>query len=73
MVKVYMYIYAMIMFFSVFITITSGIPCEINSDCRDHVCSEPDIPVCGFLSPVSPGIGTCGCYKYSTLEIIYPE
>ncbi|CAJ2666100.1 unnamed protein product [Trifolium pratense] len=66
MVKVYMFIYTMIFFFSIFISIANTLGCQNHEDCRDHVCIEADTkPVCAFWIPaptfIKPESGVCGC------------
>ncbi|CAJ2666096.1 unnamed protein product [Trifolium pratense] len=65
MVKVYMFIYAMIIFFSNFISITSA-TCRNNMDCQHHLCVEAgDIPICIFwvTEPdfLRTEFGICAC------------
>ncbi|CAJ2666113.1 unnamed protein product [Trifolium pratense] len=61
-----MFIYTMIFFFSIFISIANTLGCQNHEDCRDHVCIEADTkPVCAFWIPaptfIKPESGVCGC------------
>ncbi|CAJ2666080.1 unnamed protein product [Trifolium pratense] len=69
MAKVYMFIYAMIMFYFMFISSTISKPCHNNEECSDHICIHPEaVPECLFdiLSRVffylnGKSVGTCIC------------
>ncbi|CAJ2666099.1 unnamed protein product [Trifolium pratense] len=66
MVKVYMFIYPMVMFFSILISIANSVflMCRTNEDCRNLLCLEADhSSACGFPFHVtgSEGFGVCGC------------
>ncbi|CAJ2666079.1 unnamed protein product [Trifolium pratense] len=51
MAKVYMFIYTMIIFYSMFISTTISTPCHNNEECSDHICIHPEaVPECLFDS-----------------------
>ncbi|CAJ2674890.1 unnamed protein product [Trifolium pratense] len=55
--KVYMFIYAMVIFFTIFISITN---CG-NEDCGDHKCIPPKVPLCMPFPFPDNHIGQCEC------------
>ncbi|CAJ2666026.1 unnamed protein product [Trifolium pratense] len=68
MVKVYMFIYAMIIFFFIFISTTNSaeVVCRRNHDCRGLVCILPLVQSC-VLTEKIPEKGICTCVERAYL------
>ncbi|CAJ2666101.1 unnamed protein product [Trifolium pratense] len=67
MVKVYMFTYVMVIFFSILISIANSLflMCRTNGDCQNLMCFDGEIGACGFPFHVteSEGFGVCGCIR----------